>query len=196
MPAQFRTSVAKRLGSGLSCSQSQYKVHLYFLFQSSLHSSDNPTATSPFSIVSSSFASFTTGLQPNGITRTIVRPLIPIIKSNHGSRGTSRLAFLSTWKPYAPLVADCCSSLRGAASSREIKRFSAPNMDIIRGCEFDDSSGERLFEDDERGVKVVEMSLLMTWRFWKVAIARDLRRASEGRHCEDGNLWLYLDLKM
>jgi hypothetical protein len=53
-----------------------------------------------------------------------------------------------------------------------------------------------LFEDDERGVKVVEMSLLMTWRFWKVAIARDLRRASEGRHCEDGNLWLYLDLKM
>jgi hypothetical protein len=47
--------------------------------------------------------------------------------------------------------------------------------------------------DDEREVMVVEMSLLMTWRFWKVAIARDLRRASGGRDREDGNLWSYMD---
>ena len=69
-----------------------------------------------------------------------------------------------------------------------MKRFSAPNMDIMRGCDVDVSSEELLYEDDEREVVVVEMSLLMTWRFWKVAIAQDLRRAS-GRSCsKDGDV--------
>jgi hypothetical protein len=59
-----------------------------------------------------------------------------------------------------------------------MKRFSAPNMDITRGCGVDDFSEEWLCEDDEREVVVVEVWLVMTWRFWKVAIAQDLRRAS------------------
>ena len=123
----------------------------------------------------------------------MVLPLIPIIKSNHGSRGTSRLAFLSTWKPYAPFVADCCSSLRGAASSRDMKRFNAPNMDMMRGGDSDGSFKTLSYGDDDREVVLVEVSLLVTWRFWKVAIARDLRRASWGRCSEDGNVWLKLN---
>jgi len=115
------------------------------------------------------------------------------MKSNHGSRGTSRLAFLSTWKPYAPFVADCCSSLRGAASSRDMKRFNAPNMDMMRGGDSDGSFKNLSYGDDDREVVLVEVSLLVTWRFWKVAIARDLRRASWGRCSEDGNVWLKLN---
>jgi hypothetical protein len=75
-----------------------------------------------------------------------------MMKSNHGSRGTSRLAFLSTWKPYAPFVADCCSSLRGAASNRDMKRFNAPNMDMMRGGYFDGSLRKMLYGDDDREV--------------------------------------------
>lgn len=69
---------------------------------------------------------------------TIVLPLIPITKSNHGSSGISRLALRSTWNPYAPFVDDwCCwlaSSWRGAASSRDMKRFRAPKTDMPRGA--------------------------------------------------------------
>jgi hypothetical protein len=130
-PAQFRTSVAKRPGSGLS-------------YQQKL----TPDRKLP----------------PQSFSLTIVRPLIPIMKSNHGSSGTSWFVFRRIWKPYAPATEDCCSSI-GAASSREMKRFRAPNMLMMKGC--DCGSGGGL------GSVMVED----IWRFWGRVIARDLRDA-------------------
>ena len=72
------------------------------------------------------------------------------------------MVFLSTWNPYAPLVADWCSSLRGAASSRDIKRFSAPNTDIRKGFGVGDVSVEGLFEDGGFDDVVLDDGLLMT----------------------------------
>jgi hypothetical protein len=68
-----------------------------------------------------------------------------------------------------------------------MKRFNAPNMDMMRGSDRGDPAGRLLYEDDDRAVVMVKVSLLVTWRFWKVAIARDLRRASAGRCSEYGN---------
>jgi hypothetical protein len=160
----------KETGVWIVLSSSQYGVHVFSLhpFPSNIqlhpslrHLLPSPALSPPLPLL----------LNQTKLL-TIVRPLIPIIKSNQGSRGTSRLAFLSTWKPYAPFVADCCSSLRGAASSRDMKRFNAPNMDMMRGSDRGDPAGRLLYEDDDRAVVMVKVSLLVTWRFWKVAIAR------------------------
>jgi hypothetical protein len=76
--------------------------------------------------------------------------------------------FLRIWKPYAPATEDCCSSI-GAASSREIKRFRAPNMLMMKGGDWGSVGG---------------MGLVMMediWRFWRRrVIARDLRDALVG----------------
>lgn len=80
LPAQFATSVAKRVGSGLS----------------------------------------------------IVRPLMPMMKSKCGSSGVEGEVLARTWKPWAEFVRwpegvwvrDCCCE--GSASRREMKRFRVP----------------------------------------------------------------------
>jgi hypothetical protein len=63
--------------------------------------------------------------------------------------------FLKIWKPYAPVTDDCCSSM-GAASSREMKRFRAPNILMMRGCGWVSVlCGDVLLLKDED-----------IWRFW------------------------------
>jgi hypothetical protein len=57
----------------------------------------------------------------------MVRPLIPIIESNQGSRGSSGLVLRSTWKPYVSGELRCFCA-EGSASRREMNRFRAPNM--------------------------------------------------------------------
>ena len=56
---------------------------------------------------------------------TIECPLMPITKSNQGSRPSSTFRFLSTWKPYAVCPVGFCGC---SESSREMKRLRAPNM--------------------------------------------------------------------
>lgn len=124
IPAQLRTSAAKRLGSGLS-----YTMDLSIAIVTCLTS---------------------------GPKLTIVLPLIPMMKSNQGSRARSGFVFLSTWNPNAPCVADCCSS--GAASSRAMKRLRAPNMFVIK-------------QDGDMSVSVTELEARCRGLFKDVAIA-------------------------
>lgn len=64
--------------------------------------------------------------------RTIVRPLIPMMESNHGSRGSSGFVLRRTWKPYAPATPPpLCFWAVGSASRREMNLFRAPNMFAI-----------------------------------------------------------------
>lgn len=65
------------------------------------------------------------------VYRTIGRPLIPTIKSNHGSIATCRAVFRRTWKPKEP-----CSLRRWGTSPsrRDMKRLSALNMVIVVSC--------------------------------------------------------------
>lgn len=57
---------------------------------------------------------------------TIWRPLMPTMKSNHGSIGISSFLLRNTWKPNAPWPS---ASREGESeSSRDMKRFSAPNI--------------------------------------------------------------------
>lgn len=65
---------------------------------------------------------------PRSSRLTIDRPLMPIIKSNHGSIGISRLWLRKTWNPYAELVAGFCG---WSESSLDMKRLRAPNMFAI-----------------------------------------------------------------
>lgn len=56
---------------------------------------------------------------------TIMRPLMPIMKSNQGSMANSAFLFRSTWKPNAPWL----ELWDGASESRrEMKRLRALNM--------------------------------------------------------------------
>jgi len=59
-----------------------------------------------------------------------------------------------------------------------MKRFSAPNTDIIKGFGVDDVSAEGFSGDGGFGNVVLDSGLLMTWRFRKVVIAWCLWRAS------------------
>lgn len=92
VPAQLRTSVAKRFGSGSSCSQ----------------------------LVSSV-------ARINDIIRTIGCPLIPTMKSNQGSRGSSGSLLRRTWKPNA-LSVGVRGCWTGSVSSPPMNLFSTPNM--------------------------------------------------------------------
>lgn len=56
---------------------------------------------------------------------TIIRPLIPIIKSNQGSIPSSGDLLRSTWKPKAPWVEFWAGE---SESSRDIKRLRALNI--------------------------------------------------------------------
>jgi len=58
---------------------------------------------------------------------TMVRPLIPMIESNHGSRGSSGLLLRSTWKPYVSDAPPCFWAC-GSESRREINLLRAPNI--------------------------------------------------------------------
>lgn len=60
---------------------------------------------------------------------TMLRPLMPMMKSNQGSICTSGLLFLSTWKPAGLRALAFCAC--GSASRREMKRLIAPNMLIL-----------------------------------------------------------------
>lgn len=119
-PAQLRTSVAKRFGSGLSLDITiSYKLVAAF----------------------------------EGGFLTIVLPLIPIMKSNQGSRGTSARVLRRTWKPNAPCVLEVCS--RGPSSRRAMNLLSAPNM----------------FPRIERGDDGSSMPAVGIWSSLDVAIA-------------------------
>lgn len=80
-PAQLRTSVAKRFGSGSSCSASQVSIReKYWQFLWFYES----------------------------VSLTIGCPLIPTIKSNHGSKGSSLSLLRRTWKPNEVLSPEEC----------------------------------------------------------------------------------------
>jgi len=62
-------------------------------------------------------------------TRTMFLPLMPIMKSNHGSICTLVLIFRRTWNPAglpAPALGPC-----GSASRRDMKRLRAPKTLIF-----------------------------------------------------------------
>lgn len=61
---------------------------------------------------------------------TIMRPLIPMMKSNQGSMANSAFWFRNTWKPKAPWVLEVWDG--ESESRREMKRLRALNM-INRG---------------------------------------------------------------
>lgn len=57
--------------------------------------------------------------------RTITRPLMPTMKSNHGSMASCVFELRSTWNPNRP----CCCFARGSSPSRrDMKRLRALNM--------------------------------------------------------------------
>lgn len=64
---------------------------------------------------------------------TMVRPFMPMMKSNQGSMGRSWLVLRRIWKPKAPL--EFWSGSCGSASRREMKRFRAPNM-LMAACDW------------------------------------------------------------
>lgn len=68
------------------------------------------------------------------VQNTIKCPLIPMMKSNHGSRCRSLFVFFKTWKPYE-LSEEPCSPGRdaGSPSRRAMKRLRAPNILVILG---------------------------------------------------------------
>lgn len=83
------------------------------------------------------------GLGGGGVPRTIMRPLMPTMKSNHGSIASCRLVFRRTWKPKCP----CCCFWRGSSPSRrDMKRLRALN--IVPG---------RYFGGGGRPVRVAEV---------------------------------------
>lgn len=57
---------------------------------------------------------------------TIWRPLMPTMKSNHGSIGMSSFLLRRTWNPKDPWPS--VSREGESESRREMKRFSAPNI--------------------------------------------------------------------
>ncbi len=58
--------------------------------------------------------------------RTIIRPLMPTTKSNHGSMASCGLVLRSTWNPNAPWFSLAAGA--GSPSRRDMKRLRALNM--------------------------------------------------------------------
>ena len=61
---------------------------------------------------------------------TICRPLMPTMKSYHGSSRIEVLVFRSTWKPHS-LLLGLVLDWGPSASRRDMKRLRAPNMLIL-----------------------------------------------------------------